>query len=227
MIRNGKGFTLLELTISITLIGMVVMILVGAMRLSSRSVESGERKIGSFERVRSSFNIIDSQIQSYIPLKYEEDGNTKSYFKGEREFIQLATNYSIWGGQRGYVIAAYRVESDNSGKQFISVSENVIGAAQNRTTSLFTAYDRIYFEYFYKEATEEQGQWYDRAPDDPLETIVPEKVRLSLIDGHKTLALIIPLRATSDDSTSPSSYRGTVAPRGFDEITKGREEKNE
>jgi prepilin-type N-terminal cleavage/methylation domain-containing protein len=198
-IHNRKGFTLLELTVSITLIGMIVMILVGAMRLSSRSVESGERRIGSLERVRSSFNIIDSQIQSYIPLKYEEDGNTINYFKGEREFIQFATNYSIWGGQRGYVVATYRVESDNSGKQFISASENVIGTAQNRGTSLFTAYDRIYFEYFYKEFTEEEGQWYDRVPDDPLETIVPEKVRLSLIDGYKTLSLIIPLRATSNE----------------------------
>lgn len=198
-IHNRKGFTLLELTISITLIGMIVMILVGAMRLSSRSVESGEKRIGSLERVRSSFNIIDSQIQSYVPLKYVEDGNTKNYFKGEREFIQFSTNYSIWGGQRGYVVATYRVESDNSGKQFISVSENVIGTAQNRATSLFTAYDRIYFEYFYKEATEEQGQWYDRVPDDPLVNIVPEKVRLSLIDGYKTLSLIIPLRATSNE----------------------------
>jgi len=198
-IHNRKGFTLLELTISITLIGMIVMILVGAMRLSSRSVESGERRIGSLERVRASFNIIDSQIQSYIPLKYEEDGNTKNYFKGEREFIQFSTNYSIWGGQRGYVVATYRVESDNSGKQFISVSENVIGTAQNRTTSLFTGYDRIYFEYFYKEVTEEQGQWYDRVPDDPLVNIVPEKVRLFLIDGYKTLSLIIPLRAASNE----------------------------
>jgi prepilin-type N-terminal cleavage/methylation domain-containing protein len=198
-IQSRKGFTLLELTISITLIGMIVMILVGAMRLSSRSVESGERRIGSLERVRSSFNIIDSQIQSYIPLKYEEDGNTKNYFKGEREFIQFSTNYSIWGGQRGYVVATYRVASDNSGKQFLSVSENVIGTAQNREASLFTAYDRIYFEYFYKEVTEEKSQWYDRVPDDPLETIVPEKVRLSLIDGYKTLSLIIPLRATSNE----------------------------
>jgi prepilin-type N-terminal cleavage/methylation domain-containing protein len=198
-IQSRKGFTLLELIISITLIGMIVMILVGAMRLSSRSVESGERRIGSLERVRSSFNIIDSQIQSYIPLKYEEDGNTKNYFKGEREFIQFSTNYSIWGGQRGYVVATYRVASDNSGKQFLSVSENVIGTAQNREASLFTAYDRIYFEYFYKEVTEEKSQWYDRVPDDPLETIVPEKVRLSLIDGYKTLSLIIPLRATSNE----------------------------
>ena len=198
-VRNRKGFTLLELIISITLIGVIVMILVGAMRLSLRSIESGERKIGSLERVRSSFNIIDSQIQSYFPLKYEEDGNTKYYFKGEREFMQLSTNYSIWGGQRGYVIATYRVESDNSGKQFLSASENVIGTAQERSASLFTAYDRIYFEYFYKEFTEEEGQWYDRVPDDPLETIVPEKVRLSLIDGYKILSLIIPLRATSNE----------------------------
>ena len=105
-LRVGKdaGFTLLELTISIMLIGIIVLIIVGAMRLGMRSVEAGERRIDTFERSQSSLNIIDSQIQSFVPLTYvSEDGTNKYYFSGERESMQFSTNYSIWGGERGYV----------------------------------------------------------------------------------------------------------------------------
>jgi general secretion pathway protein J len=213
-ILDRKGFTLLELIISITLIGIIVMILTGAMRLSYRSVASADRKIESLERIRSSFTIVDSQIQSYIPLKYiDEASNTRYYFTGQREYIQFSTNYSIWGGQKGYVIATYKVSVDNAGKEFLSAYENVIGTSLNRETRLFTGFDRIYFEYFYKEPAEEEGQWTDRLPDDILEQVVPEKVRISLVDGYKTLSLIIPVRVTESDSMPSSSQPASRADR--------------
>ncbi|MDQ7785969.1 MAG: hypothetical protein RDU01_00005, partial [Thermodesulfovibrionales bacterium] len=67
---NALGFTLLELTIAITLLALIIIIILGAMQIGIRSVESGEMKIESFERTRASMNILDSQIQSQIPLSY-------------------------------------------------------------------------------------------------------------------------------------------------------------
>jgi general secretion pathway protein J len=65
---KDEGLTLLELIISITIIGIIILIITGAMQLSFRSVESGEKKIEALERMRSSLAVIDSQIQSEIPL---------------------------------------------------------------------------------------------------------------------------------------------------------------
>ena len=97
--RNNSGFTLLELVISIALIGIIVVIVIGAMRLAAKSIESGEKRIESLERMRTSLNIIDSQIESYVPLTYEDNAEKKYYFKGEQESMLFSTNFSIWGGE--------------------------------------------------------------------------------------------------------------------------------
>src|SRR5512136_1554467 len=70
VLSSRRGFTLLELMISITLIGIIAVIIAGAMRLGYRSVDAGERKIESLERMRVSLTLIDSQIQSEIPLTF-------------------------------------------------------------------------------------------------------------------------------------------------------------
>jgi len=189
---KDDGLTLLELIISITIIGIIVLIITGAMQLSFRSVESGEKKIEALERIRSSLAAIDSQIQSEIPLTFDDEGERKYYFIGDREFLQFASNYSIWGMGLGYVIASYTVETGENGKQILYVTENTVGIENARTTRLFDAFDTIYFEFFYKDPTEEEGMWVDEWTD---EFSMPEKVRINLVEGVRDFSMIIPLRA--------------------------------
>lgn len=189
---STQGFTLLELTISIALIGIIVLIISGALRLGWRAIESGEKKIESLERSRSSFAIIDSQIQSYTPLTYEEDAEKKYYFTGERNSMQFSTNYSVWGGEKGYVIATYTVTPGENGKQIMSVSENIVGMETTRMTELFNTFEEIYFEYFYEDFMEEEGEWVQQWTET---TGVPQKVKLHFIQGSRDLSLIIPMRA--------------------------------
>lgn len=200
-----SGFTLLELTISIAIIGIIVLIIAGATRLGSRSVESGGKRIESLERIRASLNVIDSQIQSEIPLTYDEDGVRKYYFKGDRKFMQFSTNYSIWGGEKGYVIATYTVESEDNGRQVLYASENIIGLDGKRDTKLFDNFEMIYFEYFFKDLTEEEGKWAEQWTDD---LNIPEKVRLHLVEGTRDLSIIIPFRARGSLNQMPSGSTG-------------------
>jgi general secretion pathway protein J len=186
------GFTILELTISISLIGLIVLIILGALRLGYRSIESGEKRIEYLERIRSSFNIIDSQIQSFSALTYNDDmGVKKYYFIGKRGLLQFSTNYSVWGGEKGYVVATYTVVPAENGKQFLYVTEHVVGLEQTREVKLFDHFDAIYFEYFFKDPTEEAGKWVEEWTE---EESVPEKVRIHFIEGAKDLPMIIPLR---------------------------------
>ena len=203
--NSCSGFTLLELLISLVMIGVIAVIITGAMRLGIRTVKTGETKIDHLERTRASFNIIDSQIQSQIPLTFEENGEKKYYFNGDKESLQFSTNYSLWGGQKGYVMVRYKVESDDTGKQFLAVSENIIGTNSNREARLFSAVDAIHFEYFFKDPTEEKGKWVDKWTDTAN---IPEKVNLHLIYGEKDLSMIIPMR-TSGSLSQTSSTRTT------------------
>lgn len=203
---DEAGFTLLELMISIALIGIIVLIIAGAMRLGFRSVDSGEKKIESLERMRASLNIIDSQIQSEIPLTYDdEEGSRKYYFKGEREFMQFPTNYSIWGGEIGYVTVTYKVEYGDNGKQVLYASENIVGMEGKRDAKLFDAFEMIYFEYFFKDPTEEEGKWVNQWTDD---VNIPEKIKLHLVEGTRDLSIIFPFRAKGSLTQMPSGSTG-------------------
>jgi len=193
-IKNYKqGFTLLELLISITIIGVIVLMVGSAMRLGFRSVSSGEKKVQSLARMRASLEIIDSQIQSSIPLVRPE-GKTLFYFKGTKESLQLSSNYSIWRLQRGFIIASYRVMPDEHSKKSLYVSEHIIGIKEKRDAKLLEGFDEIYFEYFYKDPLEGEEKWIVEWTDDSL---IPKKVRLNLINGAKRFSLIIPIRARS------------------------------
>ena len=163
--KTEKGFTLLELLISIVMLGIIILIVTGAMRLGFRSVDTGEKKTESLERFKTSLNIIDSQIQSLLPLTYDEEGTRKSHFTGSRESLQFSTNYSIWGVQKGYVIVSYNVSSEDTGKPVLYASENIVGMEDSRETKLLDSFDEIYFEYFYKDPTEEEGKWVEEWTD--------------------------------------------------------------
>ena len=117
---------------------MIVVIAMGAMRLGSRSVAAGEKKMNDRERFRTVLSLIDAQIQSQFPLTYEEAaGNRKYYFRGDEKTLRLSTGYSIWSGRKGYVIVDYRVESDGSGREVLTASEQIPGIeGQSNTPSV-------------------------------------------------------------------------------------------
>jgi type II secretory pathway component PulJ len=243
----GGGFTLLELIISISMLVIIIVIISGAMRLASRSITAGEKKIESLERLRTSLSIINAQIQSGAPLMYSDQGaqtqtnlgaqgqatqgaqaqtaqgaqaqatqgqtgqgvkgqtaqgvqaqtipgTQKSYFKGDRNSLQLSTNYSIWGGQKGYVIVSYRVDTGLTGKRSLIASEHIVGIEASRETKLLDGFDDIGFEYFEKGLTVgEPGTWVREWTND---TATPSKIRLYLLSGSKERLMVLPIRAT-------------------------------
>lgn len=206
IIYRDKGFTLLELMISIAMLGIIVVIVTGAFRLGFNSLDKGEDSIKKMERIRASLSIIDAQIQSETPLGETEDGGDKTYyFSGERETLRLSTNYSIWGGERGYVVVSYKVISEDNGKQSLYASENIIGIENIREIKLLDSFDKIEFEYFSKGPTDEKGQWTDQWTD---EKNVPEKIRLNLTYGQKEFFFIIPMRVKGSFMPAFSSSPG-------------------
>jgi general secretion pathway protein J len=189
--RDSRGFTLLELMISIAMLGIIVVIVAGALKLGIQSVERGERRIEALERIRTSLNTVQAQIQSLTGLTYDDNGEKKRYFKADRDSLQFSTNYSIWGGQKGYTVVSYTVGTDNNGKQSMKASETIVGMSNARETWLMGSFDKIYFEYFFKGPTDEKGSWVDNWTDD---INIPEKVKLHLVSGQNNFALIIPVR---------------------------------
>jgi len=194
---DKRGYTLIELMISITMMGLILVIMGMAIRLGVRSVDSGERRIGSLERFRSSLEIVDAQIQSELPATTQEEAGEPYVFKGDSGSMQFPSNYSLWGSKRGYVNVSYKVVSDAWGKQELHASESTMGEAGMGDVRLFDFFDRIYFEYFEKDPAEEHGKWVDKWV---ATSEAPEKIRLHLIDGRSDKTFVISVKVRDPQS---------------------------
>ncbi len=206
-----KGFTLLELIISITLIGIVMLIVFGAMRLGYRSIEKAERTVDFLERVRTSLNILEAQMQSQIPLTYEEDGERKIYFVGQKESVQFSTNYSIWSGQRGYVKVIYNVEQDAYGRRALYATENTISLEDTRKTMLLDGIESVSFKYFFKDPLKVEGEWRDEWTET---SFLPEMVSLNILDSSRKLSLNMLVRIKNKTSQSTAVPKPSPTPKG-------------
>jgi type II secretion system protein J len=196
---NGaqSGFTLLELLVSIVLIGLIVAIVGAAMRLGYRTLDKGERKTEMQERFKVSLSLMDAQIQSAIPLKTTGETTeglesvNQFLFQGKKDSVKFASNYSLMGGQKGYVIVAYRVETGANDKRTLFAQENTVGMENQKDVKLLEGFDDIHFEYYFKEAAAEQGSWVEEWSDT---TTLPEKVRIHLAWGNQQISLLVPMR---------------------------------
>jgi hypothetical protein len=71
---------------------------------------------------------------------------------------------------------------------------------------LLDNFDEIYFEYFYKDPTEEEGKWVEEWTDTAN---IPEKIRLHLVSGQRDLSFIIPVRVRqSIVQSSTATFEG-------------------
>ena len=198
-----QGFTLLELMIAVALLSVIILLTASAARLGYRSIELGERKMDSTERERAFHSLLDAQIESLAPLTYIDDGTPASYFKGTRDSLTFASNYSLWGGERGFVVVTYRVATEGN-RPVLYVAEHTIGIQNTAETMVIDGLDQIYFEYAQKGATDEKPSWMDVATTG-MGAAIPDRIRVSLVKGHRLSSFIIPVRVTGSTAPVPVS----------------------
>jgi len=66
--ESNQGFTLLELILSLGIIGFIVAISLGAIRLGTSAHETGQLKIDTFQRLRLIQNQLGQKIKSNYPV---------------------------------------------------------------------------------------------------------------------------------------------------------------
>jgi general secretion pathway protein J len=189
--HDVSGFTLLEMLLAISVFALIAVIIGGSMRLGYRSQEKGDKKIEATERLRRTAEIVSAQIESSTPLTFDDGGGTTGYFHGEHKGLTFATNYSLWEGARGYVIAEYSVRTE-AGKESLYASEHTVGIATKNETLLLPGCERIEFSYYRKGLTDQEDAWVDEWADTD---VVPDKVRITFRHLGSDHSMTLPVRA--------------------------------
>ncbi|NOZ68965.1 MAG: prepilin-type N-terminal cleavage/methylation domain-containing protein [Deferribacteres bacterium] len=98
--RNRKGFTLLELIISITILSMVILLISSGYRLALDSWEKGENETAATQRLRILSSLLSQQLKSAYPYRAKIEGKRVVLFRGDAASVMFATALtdSSYGG---------------------------------------------------------------------------------------------------------------------------------
>lgn len=192
-VKTACGFTLLELLISLTIIGLIVVIIFGSLRMGIRAWEKGERDVESQQRKRIVLDLIKHQMSSICMREIKGEDNISFLFRGKDKSMEFVSLVSLVpGNQLGAVYVKYTVvEAEkpewDKGEAFRYYEKNVIflkegkdpgNVEEDKYIDLIPVAHNIGFEYMGQGAAEGPPEWKEEW-DPETEKGLPRAIRIA------------------------------------------------
>lgn len=87
-----RGFTLLELTIALTLLALLSAVLFGSLRLAGRSTDSGEAKVEAAASMRLTQDFLRTNLEAQHPLRMRKILEWPLLFRGTRNELRYTSD---------------------------------------------------------------------------------------------------------------------------------------
>lgn len=113
------GFTLIEVVITLTVLGFILLMIFGAFRLGLSAWERGESTKEEYQQARIISQLISQQIKSMVPYKIKTKKAEGDYlaFEGKRHSLKFVSALSLKTNQpEGFVYAIYEFREGNGEK---------------------------------------------------------------------------------------------------------------
>lgn len=101
--KTARGFSLVELLLALTLMGMLLALAYGGLRASTRAADRGQAILEDSSRIRMAHQFVRKQLNQMIPLAFSEDPDTeeRTVFEGSAKAIRFVApmpGYLGFGG---------------------------------------------------------------------------------------------------------------------------------
>jgi general secretion pathway protein J len=98
-LRREAGFTLLELLISMTILALIFVTVLGAIKVGSKSWESGELRAEENQRTRTLFDTLARELTMIYPLRVKDQDRDVIAFRGKSDSLSFATLPQSYGAE--------------------------------------------------------------------------------------------------------------------------------
>ena len=231
--KRASGFTLLELIVTFTILSLVVVMVLGALRLGSASWEKGEDRAEKYQKKRIIFDLLSQQMKSSFPYRIKSQKAEADYlaFLGEGNSLRFVSAFSLRARkQEGLVFVIYKVEEERSSGKVIKVYEKRVlnknfleeTPDEEQFLTLMDGLSDLKFEYFDEgegeDATGEWGESWDAKEKKSL----PSQVKITVTWKEKkeeleiALPILVSLPARVYDDRGrplPPPGMGQITPR--------------
>jgi len=207
----SSGFTLLEVLISLTIMGLILVIIFASLRIGVRAWEKGERDVDTHQRQRIVLGLMKQQISSACMREVEVGTGKPFMLRGDDRTLEFVSRIPVIPDNRaGMAYVKYAVQEDGGShaERLAFFEKNIVflGKDQGMETPeeddflvLIPGMDRLRFEYLKApEDDEEQPQWqegWDAEADEGL----PLAVRLTFREAPETAPVHVIARIESEE----------------------------
>ena len=189
--RTQRGFTLLELLISITLLGMILVLLFGGLRLGVRSWDAVQQQVDNLNTVRSVESFLRREMTQIQAHRWKTGTGQRLAFLGERSKVNFVAQLPARIGGGGLYAISLEIEHSAKGKRLVwrhfplsplvqdfaalsEAQEIVLAGAE------LNAVDDIWLTYFGRANDAATPTWLDRWESDArLPMLIKVQVRFA------------------------------------------------
>ena len=206
--KGASGFTLLELIVTFTILSLVVVMILGALRLGSASWERGEERVEKVQKKRIVFELLSQQMKSSFPYRIKSQKAEADFlaFLGERTSLRFVSAFSIRARkQEGLVFVIYKVEEEGASGKILKVYEKRVlnknfleeTPDEEQFLTLTDGLSDLSFEYFDEGPAEGRGEdasgeWVETW-DTKEKKVLPSQVKITVTWKEKKAELEIAL----------------------------------
>jgi len=114
---HQQGFTLLELLIALVMVSLVMTAAFGALRVGSRSWESGVERADSVEEMQAFAEFLRRQMAQTVPLAWDDEAGTRIAFAGNQQQVRFVAPAPFESGRVGLLTYTLSIERGPDGSR--------------------------------------------------------------------------------------------------------------
>lgn len=197
-LRSQMGFTLIELTIAMTLLALIAMTLYGAFYLGQRAVEKSQTRSEESQRLRSAGDLLAGYIRSAYPYRPSREVPS-IFFSGQKDGLKFVSALSSGMGGRGLSQVTISWDGAGDGNGLLTLQEEIPlrleGQGENGgyRNSIVLGRGIREFRIDYLDPQGEEEHWVDQW-DGTERRMLPRAVRLSYLgEKGEEVQLVFPI----------------------------------
>ncbi len=187
--KINAGFTLIEVLIAMTLLGIMVVLLFSSMKTCAESWQKGEDKIAEVNDAAVVYQFFQHHLTTALPLwdDFTEKDNRVFAFQGKHEEIQFVSSFPASAKKTGLQLFSLKLMKDDEG-QFIQVSITPFFPSaegdewRKEEVTLLNHVSNFSLSYFGSDDLQGEGYWQDVWQQESQPRLV--KIKIERDDGN-------------------------------------------
>jgi general secretion pathway protein J len=220
---DASGFTLIEVIVTLTILGFIILMVSGTFRLGLSSWEKGDSIKEDFQKIRMISQLVSRQIKSAVPYKIKTEKAEGDYlaFDGKAHSLRFVSALAMKPKRpEGFVYVVYQLkdEGEKNGRLILyeqrALNRNFFedDLKEDSALTLFEGVSQVRFEY-YREADEEKNrkeEWVEEW-NVKEEKELPKALRMTVTYWNER----------SKEEASPITILAPISAYQFEEVRRG------